>query len=250
METKIWNIYMMNLELIVGVICIIVLTFLLVHYKYDNDAKVRAQYILNGENSSCPVERFTVADAQDFHNYAEIKRVAENVPNNFIEERLNDPLVQDRVNPDTNGISMPIINMTGPATQVKINQDRLSYLTQSDYSTNPPFPIVSCANSSINSRFKTGPLKALPNQVMCGFPNRVNGENFYRTYFQTEPAPLEDVDTRGANYFYYSNFMHPMKISQRILSRNTKGLAPEINKYKNIPTGYNYAFHDSPSTRV
>ncbi len=74
--------------------------------------------------------------------------------------------------------------------------------------------------------------------------------NFYDpTLPIIKPAYLEDPNVRGYNYNEYSDFATPTQ-HIRIISQNTKGLPPNQMIYKNIPTGYNYAFHQTPAMRI
>ena len=57
---------------------------------------------------------------------------------------------------------------------------------------------------------------------------------------------MYDSMTKGANYMDYTNYVSPTQ-NTRILSQNTKGLIPSQTQYKNIPTGSNYAFYNTPA---
>ena len=71
-----------------------------------------------------------------------------------------------------------------------------------------------------------------------------------KTHYQAQIARLEDYAVRGSNYMEFSDYIHPTKSNIRILSQNTKGLPPKDVEYRNIPTGRNYGFHNTPSMRM
>ena len=84
----------------------------------------------------------------------------------------------------------------------------------------------------------------MPNQIGCGHPNKLTAENYYKTHYKIPVIPIEDYKIKGFNYGDYSDYPTPYQVRQmRILSQNTKGLPADQAKNKNIPTGYNYAFH-------
>jgi hypothetical protein len=236
--------------------------------------------------NTCKNENFIVADAQDFHNYDKLTAELKKEPNNFDEDTLKNPSDKDIINYDDN-IKKPEINQNPEnsngiipkhtpipileenakkavpiakeidiidSDKKKIDDSKVkiedSYVTSIDFGWNAPFPLVSCANSSISEKYKTGPVKLLPMQIACGFPNKLTAENFYKTQYEATPIKLEDYMVRGANYLEYSSYIHPTNLNVRILSHNTKGLPEEDTIYKNIPSGANYAFHNTPAMRM
>lgn len=193
-------------------------------------------------------EKFTVSDAQDFNNYAKLKAEVKSMPNNFDESTLINPdqsKIVDYKNQNKNNI------MITPKDQPKINtqKNEKSFISSSDFGWEQPWPIVACANSSIENRFRTGPKHLLPYQISCGYANKITAENYYKTHFQAQAIGLNDTAVRGANYDRYNSFSHPALITQttRILSQNTKGLYEPNAQYKNIPTGSNYSFNNGGS---
>lgn len=89
---------------------------------------------------------------------------------------------------------------------------------------------------SIDDKFKTESDK-IPCEDLQGSPS----------HYKPQAVSSEDYNVIGFNYMNYTDFIHPTKINIRLLSQNTKGLPPDQNKYKNIPTGSNYAFPNSPA---
>jgi hypothetical protein len=211
----------------------------------DDPLKTKINDILNKEN-------FIVADAQDFHNYDKLRENVKKQDDNFNKERIANPPIDNIVNydaeKDNNEYKIAVVH--GEPKRIPEKTHEKSFITAVDFGWEAPFPVVSCSNSSINDRTKTGPKKMMPYQIGCGFPNKLTAENFYKTHYQATPIPLEDYVVRGANYMEYSDFPHPVKSNIRILSQNTKGLPPEQTKYKNVPSGYNYAFHNTPAMRM
>lgn len=138
----------------------------------------------------------------------------------------------------------------GEPKPVPIKKHPRNYICASDYGWESPFPTVSCSNSSIDSRFKTGPKQIIPGHIACGSPDCLTAENYYRTHFEAPIARLEDYRVRGWNYMDFSSNPHPTKANIRILSQNTKGLPPKETQYRNIPSGWNYAFHNTPAMNL
>lgn len=223
------------------ILILIIIVFIIVKlYEYfnSNDVNKKINEILNKE------ENFIVSDAQDIHNYKYLKEMVEHKKDNFNKDTLNNPPVDDKVDYD-----MKINNNEFP---IKIDEkkDKNSYISVVDFGWDSPFPYVSCSNDSIDSKYKTGKEKVKPYKVSCGFPKNVNSQNFYKNNYKAQSANLEDYLVRGANYANYSDYVHPSKSDFWILSQNTKGLPPDQTKYRNIPTGRNYAFYGSPSMRL
>ena len=123
-----------------------------------------------------------------------------------------------------------------------------AYITAADFGWDSPPQAVSCSNSSIAQKYKSGNKTLLPYQIGCGHPNKLTAENYYKTHYKMQVVPIEDYHVRGANYMDYNTYPTPYQTRNMwILSKNTKGLPPEQTKYPNIPTGYNYAFHNTPA---
>jgi hypothetical protein len=223
----------MYFDAIILIIVIISLTILSVvgikKLLKNNNIDKQIDEILNKES-------FIVADAQDFHNYDKLRdKVLKESPT------FDDP-PSDRKDDEFS------MQMTyGVPKKVDIRPHPRSFVTAADYGWDAPFPTVSCSNSSIDDRYKTGPKQIIPNQIACGSPDKLTAENYYKTHFQAPVAYLNDNMVRGWNYEIYSSFIHPTKSNIRILSQNTKGLPPNETKYRNIPSGANYAFHNTPS---
>jgi hypothetical protein len=78
--------------------------------------------------------------------------------------------------------------------------------------------------------------------------DKINNHTYKTIHFLGQTIPIDDATTKGYNYWQYSDDINPNAIRyQRILSQNTKGLPPEDTRYKNIPVGWNYAFHNTPA---
>lgn len=110
------------------------------------------------------------------------------------------------------------------------NPPNMNYITADDFGMlNSPAQYVKCKNGSI---------KQVPNK----------SDNHYDVHFLGQTIPMDDYTTKGYNYWEYGDDVNPRTIRyQRILSQNTKGLPPEDTRYKNIPVGWNYAFHNTPA---
>lgn len=164
-------------------------------------------------------ETFIVADAEDIHNYADLKNRVERKKDNFFKDRLDDPPESCTVKYDTSGTNyMPCC---------------------SDFTMR--FPLEKCGNLSISQRYTTGPEDPRQYKVFCDNPVR----NFYQI-FKAIPGELDDWYVRGSNYLDYTDYTHPKK-NFKILSPNTKGLPYDQTIYRNIPEGSNFAFHNTPA---
>ena len=227
------------------VFVVMTLVFIKLYKNPNNNIKNKVKEILK--------ENFIVSDAQDLQNYQNLKQQVLDKPDNFNQERIINPPDKDKVEIDNkkqdNNYQIQIVNGEPKSNAGKLQFEK-SFITASDFGWDNPFPLVSCANASIDNRFKSGPKKLLPRDISCGFPNKLTAENYYKTHYQAQVAKLEDSAVRGANYMEYSDYIHPTKSNIRILSQNTKGLPPNETKYKNIPTGYNYGFHNTPAMRL
>ena len=175
------------------------------------------------------IEDFIVADAQDFHNYPELRADVEKMPNNFNEADFKNPPPNKIVDYNTNNT----------------NKNTTAFITKVDFGEDLPYPVVSCSNSSINNRNATGPIQLFPSQISCESPNKLTAENYYKIH-HANAIPLEDKFVKGSNYMDFGDLSNPYEIDKRILSQNTKGLPPGETQYRNVPSGYNYAFYNTP----
>lgn len=156
-------------------------------------------------------EPFTVPDARDNNTYDKVKTETE-------EKILIQPPLPE------------ILHQ---------NPDR-PYICNSDFGWRGPPQYVSCANSSVADKFKSGATHLYPRQISCGYPNNLTAENYYKTYNVHDIPFWGSKDYNGYNYLDYGSFAMPMDvINMRILSTNTKGLPPEATKIKNIPVAFN-----------
>jgi len=219
-------------------------------------------------------ESFIVSDANDQFNYENIvDATLKNTLDNFNNASIDNPAKNDIVNYDINNNIQMDVNPTGNIvnydTEIGTNniiriddktalsmrykqvppvdQKEKQYITAVDVGMDNPYPMIGCANSSINDRYKTGPKRILPYQIACGHPNKLTSENYYKTFYKAEKIPIEDYRIKGSNYMDYTDSVNPLKLGVRILSYDTKGLPEEDMKYKNTPTGFGYAFHNTPA---
>ena len=201
------------------------------------------------------VEKFIVADANDFLNYDKHKSRAEKEFNTFDYEKIDIPSNKDKVDYDRDKDDKDFytgIQYDFKPIQAKKTVDerkRKAYVSDVDFGWEAPRQTVSCANASISQRYKTGVKSLRPFQISCTRPNKLTAENYYRTHYNAQIIPIEDHLVRGSNYLDYSNWVEPSKIDFRILSQTTKGL-PESDSVRNIPTGWNYGFHNTPAMRM
>ena len=122
----------------------------------------------------------------------------------------------------------------------RVQKDGKSYATDYDFGFEAPPHYVSCANSSIAQKWKTGKKSLLPYQIGCDKPNKLTAENYYKVRNKIPIIPIIDYHIRGSNYMNYINKVSPYKIDHRILSQTTKGLNPIEKDKKIIPKGFNY----------
>jgi len=207
---------------------------------------------INGKVQNLLKEHFIVADAQDFHNYEKLKADTLKLSDNFDKNTLTNPDKSKIIEPEKQIQDNSIISVPNDTKKVDVQKNEKSFITASDFGWEKPWPIVACANSSITNRYRTGPKRLLPYQIACGYANKITAENYYKTHFLAEAVSMNDMVVKGANYDQYNSFTHPALITQnsRILSQNTKGIYEPNAKYKNIPTGSNYAFHNIPAFNV
>jgi len=194
-------------------------------------------------------EKFTVADANDFHNYDKLKKdaIKKYSDDNFDDQNIPIKSNISKTNGNTKDkckiikdeIGHPrIIYPSKPV--VRVQKDGKSYLTAYDFGFEGPTNYVSCANSSIAEKWKTGKKSLLPYQIGCNKPNKFTAENYYKVYNKMQIIPMTDYHIRGHNYMKYINSASPYKIDYRILSQSTKGLNPLETRKKNIPEGSNF----------
>jgi len=210
-------------------------------------------------------EKFTVADAHDFHNYDKIKndtinkysdkdfkdqnhiqnvvmrrkKIASTSNTKHLNQNNDSNDVKERCKIIKDEIGHPrIIYPSKPV--VRVQEDGKSYVTDYDFGFEGPTTYISCANSSIAEKWKTGKKSLLPYQIGCNKPNKLTAENYYKVHNKIQVIPIIDYHIRGHNYMEYINSMSPYKIDYRILSQSTKGLNPLETQKKNIPEGYNH----------
>jgi hypothetical protein len=225
--------------LVAFIIIIIITVYVIVTVKYNNKIDNKVKSIL-GESpklfSNDPMaqlndtEPFIVSDAQDLLNYDTFRKITQEMPDNFDDTVIKDPATTQ------------VVDYNYPDD----NKDKKAFVTDIDFGQDKPYPVVSCSNSSIINSLTTGPMKLLPGQIECSLPNKLTAENYYKTHYNARSIPMENQYVRGANYMQYSDTPSPYT-TNRILSQNTKGLIPSATAYKNIPTGSNYAFYNTPA---
>lgn len=227
-----------KLDLFIFIILIIMCNFWIYIYTQHEINKIKT-------------EKFTVADAQDINNYKDNNEKLLNISNSFESDQLQQPSIKKTVDNDRNlekddDFSIQV-KYGDPSIKQNIRNDK-KYVTDIDFGWSPPKQYVSCANSSIAQRYKTGKKYLLPFQVSCEKPNKLTAENYYKTHYKGQIIPIEDYMVKGYNYLEYTNTVNPYQLRDlKILSQNTKGLPPEQTKYQNIPSGWNYAFHNTPA---
>lgn len=194
------------------------------------------------------VEPFIVADAREL-DYKNFKEEVLKTSNTFDEQTIDQAPDDKKVDYTDDdfyiGVSYEDRRRVKPRPEPKKR-----YFSAVDFGWEAPKQIVSCANASISQKWKGGEKSLMPYQIQCNRPNKLTAENYYKTHYKAQVIPLEDYVVRGANYMQYSNTVHPTKVDYRILSQTTKGLNPKETKYKNLPTGVNYAFHNTPAMRM
>jgi len=222
-------------------------------------------------------EKFIVADAQDIHNYDNLReKVLEK--DNFFNSQLTDPDKETIIKYNDN-----IKNILEPSRGRKELLDKHPYFRHSydkypyekysynlnrldkyfnnkypydkyneyynlikeddrNFSENYDLQFVSnkCENDSINDKYK----RKKSNFVVYN-PDDSNFKlSHYKRPNATFSTPMELTDIKGYNYMSYDSSIHPSRINKRILTINSKGLS---DREKNIPNGQGYAFHDSPA---
>jgi hypothetical protein len=175
-------------------------------------------------------EPFIVSDAQDIHNYDIFREETKKMPDNFNDDTIKDPPANK------------VVDYSSPEPK-----NKNAYKTDINFGQDNPYPVVSCSNSSIINSLKTGPMQLLPDQIECSKPNKLTAENYYKSLYNPRSIVMDNNMVKGANYMDYTNTVAPEKLNTRILSQNTKGLIPSQTAYRNIPTGSNYAFYNTPA---
>jgi len=202
-------------------------------------------------------EPFIVADAQDIHNYDKLKQKTLQMSNDYDKDKIETPGADTIVDYDKDYIEDDKFSIRTTYNDRKM-QDRLeqtkksqqTYLSRADFGFEPPLMTVSCANSSIAQKWKSGKKMIQPWQISCDKPNKLTAENYYKTEYSIPIIPMEDTKVRGYNYMAYSSAVHPGKIDFRILSQSTKGLSPDKKDFREIPEAPNYAFHNTPAMKM
>ncbi len=198
------------------------------------------------KNSDDKVEKFIVADANDFQNYrAHRERVMQK--SDVFEDEIDNSINKESCNKDDDFYTGITYDFRPIEAQKRLDEHQhREYVSASDFGWESPRQYAACANSSISQKFKSGPKSLMPFQISCTRPNKITAENYYKTHYSVPVIPIEDHYVRGHNYMDYSNWVEPTKIDQRILSQSTKGL-PRDQRIAFIPTGWNYGFHNTPA---
>lgn len=208
------------------------------------DSKLNIQdSALNKDPNLHNIEPFIVADAHDFANYDQAKALTLKKKNSFPDQEVS---CQKKDNVDDFSIQLSYNHEPDKPTPT----DPKAYISAGDFGFEAPRQFLSCANSSIAHKWKTGNKSLLPYKIACNQPNKLTAENYYKTHYKAQIIPLEDYKVRGHNYMDYSNSAGAYSTDKRILSQSTKGLDPKDDILKHIPDGYNYAFHNTPAMRM
>lgn len=197
-------------------------------------------------------EKFIVADANDIHNYDVIKDHTLQDENNFNEQLMKNPPLNytvdyDKYKDDKDDFYIGLTYNADYPKKFRKEKDDKKFVSQADFGWEPPVNYVSCSNSSIVERYKTGEKRLMPYQPTCGHPNNLTAENYYKTHYWARSIPMDNNDIRGSNYDGFGSYPTPTQTKyMRILSQNTKGLPRNETQSKNLPIGYNYSFHNTP----
>jgi len=214
-----------------------------------NIPQAKPKVILNVNETK---EGFIVADAQDIHNYDEIKERTLKEKNNFNEEMMKNPTTNkivdyDKYKEDDDFYIGLTYNSDYPK-KFRKEKEAKKFILQHDFGWEPPVNYVGCSNSSIAERYKTGDKQLIPYKVACGHPNKITAENYYLTHYRAKSVPMDNHMVKGFNYDLYATYPTPQQTkNMRILSQNTKGLPLKETQVKNIPMAHNYAFHNTPA---
>lgn len=254
--------------------------------KMDNISICQTDHTKNDKNdkdnkNNKNIEGFIVADAHHINDYKKIRDKIIKEPDYFedkigdkekreqecyneckhsdsckTEKCKNESLCQQKKNDDYSiQLSYPYDRIINKKTNMHLEQqkDKLNkrlYVSSADFGFEYPKQFVSCSNASVSQKWGNCKKRIVPSQLSCDLPNKISGEGYYRTRNKLYRIPLEDYQVRGYNYANYTNWVSPYKIHERILSQATKGLNPEEERFRNLPDGHNYAFHNTPAMRM
>lgn len=185
-------------------------------------------------------ENFTVSDAQDIHNYEKLREMVLKYSDTF-DDNLN------LSNSNNSNNSNEILKNANINDYDKKNYTK--YESKIDIGIGEPITNLQCSNSSIQKKYMTGNEKLKPFEISCPYEKGINNYTYFNKFYNAPIIPMEDYSVRGSNYYEYSSMSNPYK-NTRILSHNTKGLPLSEMKYKNVPTGYNYAFQNTPAMKI
>jgi hypothetical protein len=207
------------------------------------------------------IEEFIVADANDL-NYNELREEVIAKDDSFDLEYLNDPENNKGIDydkkPGDDDFSIRVVHgLPEVKREIKKIIDKevgKKYVTETDFDNHnlleDPRKAVSCPNSTVLRAEGANKRHLLPNQISCDL-GKIKSEDYYQKNFKKFIAPIEDYNIKGHNYGEYTDSINPYQLRYtRILAQNTKGLPPEATKYKNIPLGYNYVFHNTPAVQM
>ena len=222
----------------------------------NNDKKIEPK-LNDNINKNSQIEKFIVADANEFARYKELREKILKKSGTFEVEDIDNPIAEDIVDYDADQKAKDrdfTIQMRYPDHEIGAKpkhyipaRDTKAYISAADFGLEAPRQVVGCANSSIAQKWRSGKTSLLPHQISCDKPNKITAENYYKTVYKAQVIPIEDSRVRGYNYMDFSNTVAPGKSDIRILSQSTKGLNPDELKIKYIPDGFNYGFHNSPA---
>lgn len=199
------------------------------------------------------IEEFIVTDTNDIHNYDNLKVTTLAMSDNFNMENLNNP---DNKN-STDDLAKQVVHHTSsqkiikPTLVIDKSVQGIPHDTKSINTTTlvidksvPCGTSMNIYDNDLSNTYKN--IKML--QSYNSTSDKINDHTYKTIHFLGQEIPIDDTTTKGYNYWQYSDDVNPNAIRyQRILSQNTKGLPPEDTRYKNIPVGWNYAFHNSPA---
>jgi hypothetical protein len=220
-------------------------------YSGGNHGNNNSNNISKNKNNNI-TEKFIVADANDFNNYETHRKKVVNKPDTFYDNKINDPLNKNKVDYDKDVddkdfyIGLKYDFKPTEATKGQDIKDKKIYFSRADFGWHPKKKTMACANASVASEFRGGDKKLMPFQMDCTGPNKLTAENYWKVHNAPIVLPIEDTKVLGYNYDSFTNWVEPEKVDFRILSQTTKGL-PLSERYKSIPVGFNYGFHNTPA---
>lgn len=174
-------------------------------------------------------ENFIVADAQDFHNYENLKEKTMKMRDDFDEDDIDRPDRHNTVKYDDDIATLQYVTKDEPCKNLKIKEQLKKEINKSDFGANYPTEFLACHNASVSQKFRSHGKNLLPNQISCQSPNKIQADEYYKINSDKMSVPLEDRYVRGYNYGDYSSAVEPTKIDIRILSKTTQGLATNGN---------------------